>query len=55
MPKCANTDKQKISQYQWLPISEPIISATLIYTCLLDTVADYMTLAHTYTCVLVIR
>ena len=29
MPKCADTDKQKISQYQWLPISEPIIGATL--------------------------
>ena len=23
MPKCADTDKQKISQYRWLPISEP--------------------------------
>ena len=30
MPKCADTDKQKISQYQWLPISEPIIGATLV-------------------------
>ena len=30
MPKCANTDKQKISQYRWLPISEPIIGATLL-------------------------
>ena len=29
MPKCADTDKQKISQYQWLPISEPIVGATL--------------------------
>ena len=25
MPKCADTDKQKISQYRWLLISEPII------------------------------
>ena len=31
MPKCADTDKQKISQYRWLPISEPIIGATLIH------------------------
>ena len=31
MPKCADTDKQKISQYWWLPISEPIIGATLIH------------------------
>ena len=31
MPNCADTDKQKISQYWWLPISEPIISATLPY------------------------
>ena len=30
MPKYADTDKQKISQYWWLPISEPIIGATLI-------------------------
>ena len=29
MPKCADTEKQKISQYRWLPISEPIIGATL--------------------------
>ena len=29
MPKCADTDKQKISQYRWLLISEPIIGATL--------------------------
>ena len=36
MPKCADTDKQKISQYRWLPISEPIIGATLaIITCIL--------------------
>ena len=32
MPKCADTDKQKISQYRWLLISEPIIGATLA-TC----------------------
>ena len=30
MPKCADTDKQKISQYWWLPISEPIIGTTLV-------------------------
>ena len=30
MPKCADTDKQKISQYR-LPISEPIIGATLVH------------------------
>ena len=27
---CADTDKQKKSQYQWLPINEPIIGATLV-------------------------
>ena len=36
MPMCADTDKQKISQYLWLPISEPIIGATLVrmYVCM---------------------